>query len=392
MQASCTSTSDRAAARSWRVRTILGWAWRIPLAVCLALVLFEAFLRMPPFRVGVSPVTYHPQLGYWHKTDYDGQSFSACYSVPYRLDGQGLRPSRGQVPGRKAILLGDSQVEAVMVADEQVMHQRLQAHLGDRIEVLNYGLGGSGADLQHLVLQHLVDLDQVGWVVQLVNLDSDVYEANPNNDKPGQRPRARLRFDDPADLDRFHLVPPAPFTRMEQFREVFSDFQLYSYSRAALVPVRGLLREVRQTLKASPPSPAADPARTGPSELAWTNLIGPIRQNQKLVEAHGGRYLALVWNRDPLLLTEWQRRIAPLGIETLDLAPALARAGVDLAKVSFSCDHHFTAATHDEIAKVLAGSGFFDRAGPAKARQARPSWAMNIQETQRPVATTTTGR
>ncbi|WP_159715439.1 hypothetical protein [Geminicoccus flavidas] len=334
------------------------------MAVCLALVLFEVFLRTPPLRVGVSPVTYHPQLGYWHKADYQGQAFSACYSVPYRLDGHGLRPSRGPVPGKKAILLGDSQVEAVMVADEQVMHQRLQAHLGDRIEVLNYGLGGSGADLQHLVLQHLADLDQVGWVVQLVNLDSDVYEANPNNDKPGQRPRARLMFDAPADLDHFRLVPPAPFTRMEQFREVFSGFQLYSYSRAALLPVRRLIREVRQTLKGGQPPAVTDPAQpvqTRPSELSWTNLIGAIRQNQKLVAAHGGRYLALVWNRDPQLLAEWQRRTAPLGLQTLDLAPALARAGVDLEAASFPCDHHFTAATHDEIAKVLARSGFFGR-------------------------------
>jgi hypothetical protein len=268
------------------------------------------------------------------------------------------------VPGKKAILLGDSQVEAVMVADEQVMHQRLQAHLGDRIEVLNYGLAGSGADLQHLVLRHLADLDQVGWVVQLVNLDSDVYEANPNNDKPGQRPRARLLFDDPADLDQFRHIPPTPFTRMEQFREVFSGFQLYSYARAALLPVRQLLRLVRQTLKGAAPPPVADaarPARIGPSELSWTNLIGAIRQNQKLVTAGGARYLALVWNRDPHLLAQWQRRTAPLGLQTLDLAPALAASGVDPAAVSFPCDHHFTAATHDAIAKVLARSGFFDR-------------------------------
>ena len=69
----------------------------------------------------------------------------------------------------------------------------------------------------------------------------------------------------------------------------------------------------------------------------------------------------MVWNRDPHLFREWQRRTAPLGLETLPLAPALALAGVDLGSVSFSCDHHFTAATHERIAQVLAGSGFFGR-------------------------------
>ena len=377
MPASSTSISERPA-RS-RVRTLLLWAARLCVAVVLSLGLFEAHLRMPPFRVGVSPVVYDPVLGYWHKPGYQGQSFSACYEVPYSFDGAGLRPARSELPGKplsgkKAIIIGDSQVEAVMVQDDQVLHQRLQARLGDRIEVLNYGLAGSGADLQYLILKDRGQLAEIGWVVQLVSLDSDVYEADPRNDKPGQRPRARLMFDDPADLDHYRLIPPAPYTRAERFRDVFANFQLYSYSRAALVPLRRLVRTLRQAMAparatAATSAPAAEPvpaiptpsAATGPSELAWTNLVGAVRLNRQLVEASGARYLPLVWSRDPTLFREWQRRTAPLGIEGLALGPALAAAGADLDQLSFSCDHHFTAATHDRIAAVLAKSGFFDR-------------------------------
>ncbi|HEX2525162.1 MAG TPA: hypothetical protein VHL31_02530 [Geminicoccus sp.] len=350
-----------------RLRTMLAWLWRLPLVVVMALLLFEGFLRLPPFRVGVSPVTYHPALGFWHKPNYQGEAFSPCYSVPYSFDAQGLRPSRKKVTGRKAIVIGDSQIEAIMVQDDLVLHQRLQALLGDRVEVLNYGLGGSGTDLQFLVLKNLVDMDEVGWVVQLINLDSDVYEANPRQAQPGQRPRARLVFPDGNDLDHYRLIPPGPFGWGEQFRELFSSFQLYSYTRRALVPIRRALRRLRN-LMAGAPAAATEARADGaeepeesevgqPQESAWTNLLGAVHQTRRLVEQHGGSYLPLVWYRDPLLFEEWTRRTNRLGLDSLVLPTALLADGADLAALSFPCDHHFTAATHDRIAAILAKSG-----------------------------------
>ena len=368
MPPSSTSISEPVAAGRPLIGTILVWTGRLVLAFLLAAVLFEAYLRLPPFRSGVSPVVYDPVLGYWHKLDYQGESFSRCYAVPYSFDGRGLRPSGGPAhqdgtPARQVVMLGDSQVEAVMVPDDQVMHRRLQAYLGDSVEVLNYGLAGSGADLQYLVLKNRVDLAATGWIVQLVNLDTDIYEADPRNEKPGERPRAQLAF---SDLDHFRAIPPAPFGWGERLREHASDFQSYSYVRAALVPLRQAVRRVRQALgdrQAAIQAEAPAAGRHGPSELGWTNLLGALHLTQRLAAEHGIAYLPVVWSTDPTLFAEWQRRSRAIGLPSFALAPALAAIGVDLSRVSFPCDRHFTAATHDKIAEALARSSFFTRDG-----------------------------
>jgi hypothetical protein len=338
-------------------------------ASLLALVLFNGFLSLPPFRLGGSPMQYDPILGFWHKPDYRGRAQKTCYDQRYSFDDAGRRPGAVSSGKPQILILGDSQMEAAMVPDGAVLHNLLAAELGGRVDVLDYGLANSDPSLHYIMLRRMIDLGRTRQVLQFVNLDNDVYEADPSYRRPGDRPRAGLFF---RTLDDFDELPAPAYDLGLRLRDLMGDLEIYPFLSEVLYTLRSEARAVRGFLGGDAPAavdPAAPTAKAkAPSEAAWTQLIGALYQSRNLLRQRGIDYLVLVWSEDDALRQELVARLDRLGIEHFDVRAGLLAEGGDPSSLTFACDNHLTPASHVLLARALTASGAVTAAAVAGAR------------------------
>jgi hypothetical protein len=154
------------------------------IAVCL--LGLEVVLRLS----GATPFFYHldPEVCAVHIPGLTGRIRKPEYTVDVAFNQGGYRDVERTLekpPGvRRVAVLGDSFVEALQVAFDGTMTQRLEQNLRERlrtpaIEVLNFGSAGFGTACEYLTLKHRALAYHPDLVVLAFYSGNDVYDNHP---------------------------------------------------------------------------------------------------------------------------------------------------------------------------------------------------------------------
>ena len=353
---------------------------------------FEWFLRWqggseaaPVFQQLFMP---DPVVGYRLRPGQSIVFTTREFSTPIATNAQGVRDDEiGPKPAgeRRIVVLGDSLVLAVQVPHERTFCQRLQARLnaqappGVRYRVINAGVQGYGP-VEELLFYRTVasrfEADVVLVASFVANDAVEAYDAAWRLD--GGRPPAVAVADETERtlrrLVRRSMVLQIARQRIDQVLERTGD-------------------------NAAPSRPVAS-YQVSPPEFITTGLRVASRALGTLareVEAGGARFaIALVPARFQLDAAEYERlrsateplagpirvdaaterfaaAVAPLGVPTVDLLPALRAAP---AGQFFAGTVHFTPAGHETVAATLEGflrrERLLERAAPEPATTSPP--------------------
>jgi hypothetical protein len=310
------------------------------IASFVAVLFFELFLRFSPFSYGVSPVEYDKEIGMWHKRDFSSKTVRKCYDTTYFFDNKGLVKNSYEynINKKDVVLLGDSYTEAIMVQNRNVLHNSLQREYGGEYNFLNYGLSGT-ASVQHLVmLQKKVDFKNVKEVIQLLNMDGNIYEVDPKTFDSTTRPKVFLDF---SDMQNYRVIPPKPLDTKEKIRDFLGDFELYIYLRKILYFIKG------------DKSDRVDIGHTEDENLSknWLQVKGAISNIQKLLKEKSIKYKVIVYGRDLKLKKTLIKFLIKQKIEFYNLESLSKKYSLPLK--SFSCDRHWSDEAHQNIAKII---------------------------------------
>jgi lysophospholipase L1-like esterase len=351
---------------------------------------FEAFLRWqggseaaPVFQQLFMP---DPAIGYRLRPGRSVVYTTREFTTPITINAQGVRDDAigPKAPGeRRIVVLGDSLVLAVQVPHEATFTQRLQARLnarapaGTRYRVINAGVQGYGPVEELLFYRHVAARFEADVVVVSAFVANDAVEA----------------FDAAWRLDGTR--PPAVAAREETertVRRIVRRSMVLQIARQRYDQVRH-----RAGASAAPNRPVGTYLATAPPYIT-TGLEVAIRAFGALdrdVRAGGGRLaIALMPARFQLDPAEYERlrvvtepmagpltvdgaterfraAVAPLGVPTIDMLPALKAAP---AGQFFVHTVHFTPAGHETVAAAL--DAFLQREGllePPPAAASEPS-------------------
>lgn len=355
-----------------------GPSWRLAVVTRLlvaALVLggefaaFEWFLRWqggseaaPVFQQLFMP---DPVTGYRLRPGQSVVFTTREFSTPIAINAQGVRDDDiGPKPvgERRIVVLGDSLVLSVQVPHEQTLCQRLQARLnaqapaGVRYRVINAGVQGYGPIEELLFYRTVARHFEADLVLVATFVANDAVEAHDAAWRlDGGRPPAvavadeteravrrlvrrsmvlqiaRQRIDQVLDRTGDNAAPSRPVASYLGSPPAF----ITSGLQVAVRALGTLAREVEAdgasfAIALMPARFQLDPAEYERLRSATEPLAGPIR-----IDAATERFAAAV---------------APLGVPTVDLLPALRAAPPGQF---FAGTVHFTAAGHETVAAAL---------------------------------------
>lgn len=376
-----------------------GAAWWAPRLLSVAagllapLLALEVGLRLfGPFLPGNydtgAYLARHPELGHFHVPGFDGWIKTSEFTTHVQINPLGLRDRRAsyaRTPGAyRVLLLGDSFVEAVQVAEADTTAARLEAGLtraaGRPVEVLNAGVAGYGTGHTLLFFEHEGLRYQPDVAVLVVFLGNDVgdnnYQPDPDERSLPRRPYWTLRPDGSVAQGAW-APPPRPTDALQRLRDCC---RLYN------VVETGVLMKLGTGVQRDTPQ-ADEEVRYLVRSLYDTRPEGEMLRGWQLTEgllaalrdraAAAGVPLVVVGAPDWLALDldAWTRRLgdsrassgryrpdspnarlgeisARLGLPYLDLYPLLnARAGGE--PLYFPIDTHWTPAGHAVVAEAV---------------------------------------
>ena len=194
---------------------------------------FELFLRYSPFTYGLSPVQYDSILGMWHKKQTSGYIIKNCYKTKYIFDNQGLPHNIHTYEQDKSdvILLGDSFIEALMVKNENIIHNALSKEYNHQFNFMNYGLSGTSPIQQFVLLKEKANLSNTKFITQFIFLESDLMDVDSNNLDTLTRPKVFVEFES---LDKYKIIPPRNPTLYDKFTDIMGNFELYTFIKKLL--------------------------------------------------------------------------------------------------------------------------------------------------------------
>ena len=322
--------------------------------VGVSFVFFELFLRFSPFTLGVSPVEYDQDIGMWHKKNFSNYIVKECYKTKFSFDQYGRMQNNYPYSNEKKdiILIGDSQIEALMVDNASIMHNSLYRHLGHQFNVLNYALSGTGPS-QHLrIMQTKVDLHNIHHLIHFVFLENDLNDGDPASFDGTNRPKVYMQFED---LSKSHIIPPRPYDTKEKVRDFIAQFELYIYLKKTFYYYQSLWRNT--------PSIIIDAQDEAPQfqnlDYKWKQLQGSIYQMNQLAVQHKFRYTVIFISTldeqgNIKLRQQLEDFLHQENIQGINLLPFIEQLQVtDGAKIDFECDGHWNGQTHTKIARYL---------------------------------------
>lgn len=315
----------------------------------ISILSFELFLRYSPFSSGTSPVVYDKDIGMWHKKNFESSLVKECYNSRYSFDMDGkIKNNYPYNPQKKDIvLLGDSQVEALMVENDQIIHNSLYKAIKGQFNVLNYGLSGTGPAQHYQILQHKTNLPNTNSIIHFVFLENDLDDGDPKNFTDANRPKVFLHFHN---VDHFDIIKPKVYDMKEKIRDFLGNFELYAYLKKSISHYSDSL-----TL---PVNKKAHTFILNNEEFKWTQIEGSIYQINKLAQQNGISYTVVIYssyefsNNDSLKRKRFENFLNSLHIQYINLTPFLK----NLEKkqpLGFECDEHWNAQTHKAIANYL---------------------------------------
>jgi hypothetical protein len=372
------------------------------LAVAIPLAGLEIALRLGgPFLPGNydtgAYLVRDPRYGHYHPANYDGWIKRDEYTVEVRTNAERQRgPS---VPFQKApgtfriLVLGDSFVEAVQVAERERFLTRLQDLLNAdggpvRYEVIDGGCGGWGTLQEYLYLQEQGPKYQPDLVLLAFFVGNDVANNSAAIELDGNLDIALKPYVERkpgGDLDIVEAHPPALSTGERLGFFLRDRSALYNVAESGVLQKWSLddlwanwrdvdaqveLLDRENDVYATRPDPdwreawsftdslmgrvngeaqrqgarfgmMLIPTRAQVLPAAWKDLAGPDKKSQAL---------------DPLLPNTMLSGIAThLSAPLLDLTPSLREAASHGGPpLYYAHDQHWTAAGHDLAAHQLA--------------------------------------
>jgi hypothetical protein len=321
------------------------------LAAILALVTFEFFLKYSPFEYGISPGIYDKEIGVWHKKNFSGYSISECYRNRYIYNDKGLPKELKPYDSKKndIVLLGDSFVEAMMVKNEQIIHNELAKRVDFKYNVLNYGVSGTSPIQAFMILQKKVDFTHLKYVIQFIELNGDILEVNPKNINSMGRPKVHVDF---TSLTNYKVIPPRDITIKDKVGDFLGEYQIYFF-------IKQLVYSLQTKLSKNKPKEKLVKGKKIPNlSKNWLNLEGSIFQTYQIAKKHNIKFLVIINHRDVKKKERLQKFLKAQNIPSLSIQEEANKKGIKL--VTYKCDAHWTDETHGKVAQIIIDSGFID--------------------------------
>ena len=311
-------------------------------AMALAVVMFEFFLRYSPFTLGAVPIRYDKDLGLWHKSNFSSRWLQGCYDTEYFFDEKGfVKNSYEYQKNRKdIILLGDSYIEALMVENENIIHNSLYKLYNGKYNFLNHSMAATSPVQQLVILQKKSDLKNVKKVIHFINMDKDIYEGDSiGYDKNSMNPTIFLEF---SDLENYRVIYPRDSTKKDEIKMSLSNFEIYS-----------LLTKIKVYIKNKGEECSCSKENREIEDLShnWLQIKGAIYQTKKLLKKRDIEYTVIVYGKNIVLKDELISFLTKQKIDFYDLYSLMNRYNLPIEV--YSCDKHWNDATHKNIAKAI---------------------------------------
>ena len=315
-----------------------------------SLVFFEFFLENSPFENGTSPVEYDSQIGMWHKKSFEGYTVKECYKTKYKFNKEGLPSSiYKHSPAKKNVaILGDSQIEGIMVKNENIIHNSLSKEFNRRYNFMNYGISGSSPTQQFIILKDKVNLKNTRHVIQFINLENDLNDVDSGNLSSLARPKVQVVFDT---LDEYKIILPRVKTLYDSIGDLLGDYQIYFFIKKSLYYLRDNILSKKDQ---------KDQKDQKDLSKNWLYLKGAIYQINKHIKSTdiGVKYKIIIISdneKNKLILKKF---LDEENIEFIFLNDIAKSMNIELK--SFECDGHWNDETHKNIAKIIEKVDFID--------------------------------
>ena len=324
-----------------------------------SIIVYEVFLQNSPFANGITPMVYDAQIGMWHKRNFSNYIIKNCYKNQYYFDDLGRVKNnyKYDIDKRDIVILGDSQIEALGVENKSVIHNSLFKEIGGKFNVLNYGLAGTGPSQQLIILKNKVKLKNIDTLVQLVFLENDLNDGDPNNLEGVNRPKVYLEFEGYGD---FRIIMPKKYDYKEKLRDYIGKFELYVYLKKTFYHYKKLFskNEAFSSVKETIEEPFISNEK-----YKWKQLEGAIYQTKQLAINNNFKYTVLIYstfekNGFSDFRIKFENFLNENDIDNLNILPLLVSLEKKQA-LGFSCDPHWNKNTHQSLAKFLSSNIIF---------------------------------
>ena len=373
-------------------RTLVLRVALVLLGVAAPLLLLEVALRQfgpivpGNYETGVW-AEGHPVVGHYHIPGARAWVREPEFTTYLRFNQFGLRgpeiaPDKS-VYAQRALVLGDSFLEAKQVAEHESLAHRLQASLRERsagpTELLNSGTFDWSQVHQFLYLQHAGPTFRPDIVVQFFYIGNDIGDAWP-------RSRGELRnLERPVATvdDDGHLRFPEWRRRQAEPREQFfgelsrTSTVIRAYETGVLDKLRyaerdghGIEGQMLEIFRHK---------ESVPESRAWKTVEALLVATRNEAERQGARYaLVIVPGKWQVHQKDWQsllaaqdevdddrwvlrgpnRKLTQLaelhGMTVLDLLPSLRRAAASGRRLYYPVDIHWNADGHEVASQAVA--------------------------------------
>jgi len=331
---------------------------KVSFALILSIIAYEFFLKFSPFSFGLSPVAYDQDVGMWHKLNFSSYHVSECGRTKYFFDDVGRVKNKFSYDKQKKdlVLIGDSQVEALMVKNGNIMHNILGERVNNKFNILNYGLSGTGPSQQLSILSSKVDLDNAYAVIQFVSIENDLNDSDPYLlSGTLHRPKVYYSF---STLDDYLIIPPSQLGKSEMVREFVANFEWYPYLKKTYYHYKHLLvraffykQEVEKTHDAG-----GNDSDVG-NKNQWMNLMGAIYQTNKVLSGNGVEYYLMLYSEkenkdnDKFNINKLGEFLDNNQIKYGSVNKVLS--GYEVVEIYNQCDGHWNEVAHAAIAEWI---------------------------------------
>lgn len=329
------------------------------IVLTLTVVIFEIFLRYSPFSYGITPMTYDKDIGMWHKKNFSADIIKECYKTRYSFGEEGRISNSYEYNKNKKdiILLGDSQVEALMVTNYKVMHNSLYKELNGKYNILNYGLSGTGPSQQLEILKNKVNLKNIDTLVHFVFLENDLNDGDPKNFNKTNRPKVYTKF---RNLTDYEIIKPRDYDTKEKIRDFLGHFELYVYLKKTFYFYNDFISTIFTNKKHLIKDAQYDENKykINNEEYKWKQLKGSIYQINKIVKENNFNYKIIIFSIFEIdgytkYREEFESFLNQQNIKYGNITPILNSLRKK-QQIDFDCDVHWNGKTHQNIAKYLS--------------------------------------
>ncbi len=317
----------------------------ILIASILALISFELFLKYSPFEYGVSPIKYDKTIGVWHKKNFQDNWIRECYKTPYAFNDKGLIKNKTiyEPSIKDVIILGDSFIEALMVKNENIIHNALADEFSNKYNFLNAGLSDSSPPQQFIILKEKIDISNTKHVIQFINLENDLLDVDSANLASIGRPRVFVEFDT---IEKYKVIPPRVQGMYDKVADFLGNYQIYVFIKKLMYYVKENLVNRGMKIKTS-----VDENSNKDLTKNWLYLNGALYQTNKLLKSKNINYKVVIISKSNRYNAIIKEFLTEKNIDFIFLNNEVKKMGIALK--TFSCDGHWNDETHRSVAKVI---------------------------------------